>query len=304
MGQALVDADEIPAATLVLIDARLAGARRSAAQARRFLHEARLALADSVGLAVEEPEEASGARDGFPIVMSGPELAAVEPAALFRQARTGRSDLLAAEKAREASRVLLEAARRDLRRQLDLGLAVGYSGLHESFEDDFYDLSGFGEALSDTKTGPTAFFSLSAALPFANRVARGKLEQALAVERRSEIIVVDLERTIRSSAIEALGSLREAAGEVERREAAAGFYLRTLADTIELFRGGELSLIDTILTEEQATLARLAVVDANLAYASNLVRVMFETGTLVTYRLDTDDRPVIERVFPDDLLGG
>ncbi len=72
---------------------------------------------------------------------------------------------------------------------------------------------------------------------------------------------------------------------------------------MELFRAGELSLIDAILTEEQNTFAQVSVVNTKLAYASTLARVMFETGTLVTYREEDDGRKlIIESVFPEDAL--
>ena len=299
----LVDADEIPRTTLELIEARLASVRASAVQERQRAYVAKIALAEGIGLAIENASEAPGAADAFPAVLSREELESLDTARLLQVARNSRGDLRAAEKLQQASAVLLESSQYDLRRQFDLSLIFGYSGLHETFDDQYYELSGFGEALTGDLVGPTASLSLTTARPAGNRVARAQVEQALAASRQSEIAATDLERSLRIRAIEALSSLSELAAEVERREASAGFSQRTLEATMELFRAGELSLIDAILTEEQNTFAQVSVVNTKLAYASTLARVMFETGTLVTYREEDDGRKlIIESVFPEDAL--
>jgi hypothetical protein len=44
-----------------------------------------------------------------------------------------------------------------------------------------------------------------------------------------------------------------------------------------------MTLIDTLLTEQQLTDARLALVESKRNYASTLVRLRRETGTLVDF---------------------
>jgi outer membrane protein TolC len=294
----LVAADEMPRSTLSQNEARLAAARRSVAAGKRALLSARLNLANSIGLAVEELDEAPGAAEGFPEVMTVEEIDELDAVALARRGVNARGDLRASRREQEATRVLADAARRNLRRTVNLGLSAGYSGLYESFSTEFYDPEGLWEALSGTDTGPSFGIVLDIEAPFANRVAIAELDQAETIDRQNKVRARDLERNVAVNVVDALAALRTAAAEVERREMAARLRETTLGHTLELFRAGEMSIIDTILSEEQVVFARLGVVDSKLAYARALARLKFEVADLVRYREEGDE------VVVEDFLSG
>lgn len=284
----LVEADEIPRSTLARVQARVASARQEASEARQAVLEARIALANAIGVKVEAPEDAPWASESFPLLPSPDQLDDLDPQRLIGKALNRRFDVLSAAELEGASQILQIAAQRSLRRRLDLSLAVGYSGLHESFEDEYYDLAALGEALFGTQTGPSAFFSLTMDIPFRNRVARGQLRQATALTGQANIITTELQRQVQLNITELISTLREAAAEVARQEASVGFNNETLAATIENFKAGETTLFDAVLTEEQLTFARLRLVGAWQIYASLLSQLKFESGTLVSSRQEGD----------------
>jgi outer membrane protein TolC len=307
---ALVEGDQLPRADLARVEARVASARRSAAQGRQAVHEARITLAESIGLAVDDPKESPLALDPLPRAAAASELEAVVARGLIQGAVERRADVEAARILNEAAAVLLDAAELDLKRRVDLKLSAGYRGFHESCREadpllseeclEFWDPQGLYEALKFDRNGFEVDFLLDFDIPFANRVAKGQLEQALAQARQSEIEARNLEREVTLSVAELIGSLKRAAAELKRREASTGYYEQTLENAMELFRAGEGTLIDTILTEEQLTSSRLAVVNAKLAYAAIQAELRFAMGALISHR-EAEGRIIIEGFHPHGL---
>ena len=58
-------------------------------------------------------------------------------------------------------------------------------------------------------------------------------------------------------------------------------YDQTITNEQTRFRSGDSSLLDTILTEQQATSARLSYISAQQDYASLLAALRHEAGVLV-----------------------
>ena len=122
---------------------------------------------------------------------------------------------------------------------------------------------------------------LSFEKPFGNNTARGLLEARRASLRRTQIDSADLERVIAPQ--------RHPAGRVaqgRRRpspvgEEAVRNYDQTMTNEQARFKSGDSSLLDTILTEQQTTSARLAYIAAQQEYASLLAQLRHEAGLLV-----------------------
>ncbi len=285
----LVEGDEIPPRDLAQVRARVATSQRAAAAARQEVLAARLGLAEAIGLVIEEPAQAPRAGDPLPEMLAHEAVDRLNPGFLVREAIHHRNDVRASRKLRESSELLLAAARRDLNRRVDLSIAAGYSGLYESYTEEFYDTDGFREALTGHQTGPSVNFAITTDLPFRNRAARGHLQQAESLTRQSAIRTTDLERRIAANVVELCGSLAAAGAEVARRKEAAELYEQTLVDTFDLLRAGEVTLVDAVLTEEQWTLARLELVAAHDAYAAILARLKFEMGSLTSHREEGEE---------------
>ena len=295
--QRLVKAGERSRSELTRSQARLADAESSAAGARLSVLSARAELARVVGLDAAKAGIGPLARGSFPTTLV--EMPDVD--ALQRQAAAARLDLRAAEQEEQASLITFEAARSDLKKRLDLSINVGMASdyrspffrvLRDEFinnpneapEDpvDYYSPRGFWRAVKN-KYLPEIRVQLSFDIPFGNNAARGRLERNLQTLRRSEIRTTDLARVIHQNVAEVGASLRAARAEVEQRRKSVRQHEATWKATLELRKAGELSLVDTLLTEQDLTNARLGLVQALRNYSASLARLRFEAGSLARF---------------------
>ncbi|MEM9557808.1 MAG: TolC family protein [Acidobacteriota bacterium] len=278
----MIEGDELAPAERSLVAARTDQARADIAAARQAWVAARQQLALAIGLpsSAPLPVAVDGALEVSPKAADGA-LDAV-PAEWLVEIETRRDDLRAARHAAEASRILLEAAELNLRHQIDLSLFGSYNVLHESFDERAWDFAGLVDAWEGEVAGPSYGFRIIWKVPLRNRAARGQLLQAEASMVRSAVTEDDLERSIRlqiQAAHRALGEARAELAEAERTVAAQ----RKVLDTSRsLFRAGEETMVDVLLTEEQLTAARLAqvavaervaILDAQLRFAAGRLEV-------------------------------
>ena len=292
-GTRLVAAGEIPSADLARMRARTSEVASDVETARLAVVAAQTALADAMGLPSSELPTL-GASDVFPVRPLD-----VDVDALSRDALTRRSDVKALSAFRDTSRILLTAARAETRSRLDVRVSGGvgqayYGPVFHSLQDEngvhvdnaqyirYFNPIGFGRGFS-SHWEPIGSVTCIYELPFGNNERLGRLAQAVASDRQSDIRVADLGRTITNNLPKLAEALRRARAEWEQRQEAVIQYENTW-DTAQRLRGaGELSLIDTLLTEQDLTQARLALVQAKREYASALARFRRETGVLVEF---------------------
>ena len=287
IARALVEGDEIPRSDLALVRARLASAQQRLSEARDALLVSRLDLAETLGLEVLSLGQAPTATESLPAGFSPAEASRLKSLVESTEVSPHRYDVAAADKRREAAEILVDGAKRNLRRRLDLDFAVGYTGLFESFEKEIYNLDGFRRSFKSKQSGPTGLLRLSFDLPRRNRIARAQSQQAESLSRQGEIIATDLRRQVELRLAQVTSSLEVAARELERRELALEQWEATLQAARERFRAGEESVVDMILTEEELTSARLARVAARSLLARLLEQLRFELGGLVTEGFET-----------------
>lgn len=268
--QILIDADEIPAAELARVRAREAEILASVDEARRFAHEARIALSQAIGLRVEDTSHAPLPTDSFPPPPPNDALESVEIAALVREAPARRSDYDAAVQLQTSGGVLLRAAEINLRPRVDLGTRFWYNSLSES------------SGSLGSWVGPSYNLALDVDWPFANNTQRGKLLQAEAATNARAIEAADLERLIRSNVVQVFGSLRETLEQLDLAVEAVNYYRQSVEAEIERFRFAGATLIDTLLTEQRLREAELSQVSAGRRYAQLLAQLRFETGSLIS----------------------
>ncbi|MGA7616753.1 MAG: TolC family protein [Thermoanaerobaculia bacterium] len=278
LGQALVDAYEFPRADMNQVRARVAGAESSLAGARKAVSDARVALARTTGMEIDTIDQAPVATGDFPPVPDPALFQSVPVRSLIDMAIGNRGDVQAAIDRKEAAALLREAARKNLKPQTDLTLFVGYTG-----NDANYDAwRGLRHALFGNWIGPTAYLTLNFETPFQNNVWRGRLVQAVATENQSDVIATDTRRVVSARVVELWGALARAAESVRTNQSTVEYYQRTVDGQIEKLKVGEGTLIDAIFTEQQLTTAKQSLVAAKLGYASLLMQLRYETGTLVT----------------------
>ncbi|ODS52588.1 MAG: hypothetical protein ABS36_16180 [Acidobacteria bacterium SCN 69-37] len=264
----IIGVGDLPQVELARARASEARARAQAEDAERRLHEARVALADAMGVAVTgDPATLPTAADAFP---QGGAPGAV--AGLIDQAVGQRADLKAATRSIDASTTLVDAARDDLRPRLDLQVGTWFTALGE----------GSGPKALDRWVGPSAGVGFQYEKPLGNNQAEGLLAQREADTALRQIAQRDLDRRIRLSVVESAGTLEQAAARVAQAEAAVGFYETTVNAELQRFRTGDVTLLDTVITQQQQIDAQLALVLARQELAQRLAQLQFQTGTLVT----------------------
>jgi outer membrane protein TolC len=282
--------------------ARAASVRASASSANAELIDARMSLAEAMGLDAGGLAEAPEAADHFADVRVDAE----SVTALIAAALESRRDLLALDQARRASSELARGARADTRRTYDLNLSTGIAQAYESenfrFLPDernpifselnppkqfdaahrFYSPAGFWQGLTG-RWEPFVTASISFDIPFGNNAAKGRLAQAQATLRSSDIQYGDRRRLIGDNITGVIGSLRTAAEDVLRAREALDRSRASFEGIRSQLANGEATVIDTLTTEEDLTRDEAEVVRAQQVYLSTLARLRFESGQLVTF---------------------
>jgi outer membrane protein TolC len=273
----LVDADEVPRATLNRTEARYAQVAGQLAAALQEVTRARSDLANSMGDAPVGLDEMPLAGDPLP---PGPG-ETYDPGAWIDRALQQRDDLEASELATQATQLLEDVARTDLRRRVDLRLNTSFNAFHESFEDRLYEFDAYWEAVTGKISGPSYGFLLTFDLPFQNRAAKGRLAQARANTSSSRINTVDLDRQIRLQVTDLTQALEDRRAQLVQLEETVRQNERALESSTALYDAGEITLIDLLTTEEQVTTSRLALVDLRAEIAILEAQLRFEAGELL-----------------------
>jgi outer membrane protein len=312
------------------VQARAAIVASSAAQARAAVQEARLSLAEAMGVAVVSLDEAPVPRETLATTLAevGDAKAALE------HARAERHDVRAARVRQDAAEVLATGARADERRKVDLMLTGGFSNLYDS---PFYRyLTDGANAILQTNPVPVALLTGAPAeppqspvryydprgfyrsvtgryepfgsvtviwqLPFGNNSAKGRAAQAEAALRSAGIESRDLSRVIDQNVLASIEAVRRASSAATAGQAAVENNAQVLASVLQLLQAGGRTIIDTLLTEESATNDQLQLVRRHQVYLSALARLKFDTASLVTF--ENAGRPDEQiRFLPTDFVG-
>jgi outer membrane protein TolC len=268
----LIEADELPASELPRILASQARAQARKSDANRRLHEARVALVVAMGLGASEDDATlPRASDQFPAVPDAAHVRSIGVEGLTQEALEIRQDVEAAALRREAGRVMVQAASSNLRPRIDLVASTWYTALEERT---------ISQAI-DRWVGPSTSLALQLERPMGNNFLRGQLLQREADAEQREIASADLQRQVKLRVVRASRSLEEAVARVQQAEEAARHYRATVEAEVERLRSGEVTLLDTVLTEQQATESLLAVIAARQDLAQLVAELRFEAGSLL-----------------------
>jgi outer membrane protein TolC len=292
----LVNAGDLPGSELDRVKARVAIVNGAAADQRIAVLAGRIVLANAIGAAVDSlgdaPLAADALRDSLP---------PLEPAGvLVERALAQRWDRRALGSLCEGQRFLTAAAQADLKRQFDLVVSGGLSTLYESpffrhlpdeLDPDqrptesplhFDEPAGYWRSLQEDWK-PFVKLGFSWDFPFGNNAAKGQFVQQSAALASSEIQLGDLGRSIQDRVVDLHGRLELSRQMVAHQRAAVAYHDVTLAAAIAAYRGGEISLIDVLTTEENLTAASIQLVRSIELYLSLLARLRFEVGTLLDF---------------------
>jgi outer membrane protein TolC len=304
--QRRIAAGDLPAVETARTQARANAVAASLSQARSTVVGARIALAEAMGVDADTIANAPLAAEGF--AMTPKTLPALD--ALFATAAQSRLDARALGSLRAAAKVLEEGALINAKPRLDLfakaGMGTFFDNLQFFYNPDevnpvftllpqdapftetsgavrFSSPIGFYRAMFTRKWRPLWNVSLTLDLPFRNNRLRGAVVQAEAARTRAEVQERDLLRVIRENVVSEVESLKKEAESIQLGQAALAASQQTVDGAIARFQTGDQTLFDTLLAEEDLTQDRLALVRLWQQYLSDLVRLRFETGTLVTF---------------------
>ena len=277
--RAMIQGDELPGVELPRVQASEAGILVTLGSAERTLHDARVSLARTIGLNVEDIINAPLASENFPLPPAEAFMDQVSTALLIREAIARRYDYKSALQLQESGKILLRAAWLDLRPLINLRGDLKYTGLGE----DSSIGGGIAKSVFHNWTGPSTKLTLSVDKPIENNVWEGRLVQREADFRQRAISTGDLERTIKAGVVQTWAALQEAAQQVRESNNAVRYYREITGAEVERLRLGGSTLIDTITTEQRLVESQLGLISARQQYANLLAQLRFETGTLVTH---------------------
>jgi outer membrane protein TolC len=143
---------------------------------------------------------------------------------------------------------------------------------------------------------------LSVNLPFGNHAARGRLRQAESTVTSSRIEAQDLNRRIRDNVVDFATQVRRSAATVAQWESTSRADDELLQSVLQRFSIREVTLIDALVTEDTVTRDKLQLINQRQLYLSQLARLKFETGELVTF--DTEGTNIRAFKFDPSFLVG
>lgn len=287
--QALIDGDELPRAELPRTQAAVAQDQAAVDAAERAVIEARIRLADAIGLEVGDGAIAPLAAEVFPEPPPDLDGFQTRSAALVAEALDQRMDLRSARKLESSGKVLVEAARINLRPVVDLNVGLSYNNLGE--DNDVWD--GLSDSVSGGWAGPSAKAGLGLEVPFGNNLRKGLYQQQQAVMNSAAITAADLERTIALGVALDVASVEQIVGQVANFGRAAAAYAEAVEVEMERLRYGTVTVLDTLVTQQRWLASQLSLVDARARYAQILAQLAFDTGRLVTQQ---DGSGAVDRV--------
>jgi len=272
--ETLVEADRLPANDLNQARANFASRVASVAGAEQNLLQARQQLVLVMGLSANQILSLPAPAQDIPDII--PPFDTILLDSYLRLANTNRADVLAAGLRAEANSILENAAKNQLKPQLDVSSTVGYGS--------FLGGTGFARLPQSVAEGPkeaTYTIGINYSQPPANNVAKGQFQSAVAAARQSEIALSETARTAATAAIVAFEGVRNTTAQLQKAREAVQYYQAALDGEREKYRLGLSSLVDVLTVEDRLTSVLLDQVNAKLAYASALVQLRQATGTIV-----------------------
>ena len=277
--EALIRADERPLSDRDVIASNFANKRTVVLVSEQAVLDAMYALGIAMGLQADQIEKLGPATTEFPVPAavgaggSGDGSAAV----LTRAAVAARRDLAAARARRDGARFALQGAMGDFRPRWDIVASIGHTGI--SFGPE---LGTFLSPLVRGATGLNTFLQIQYEPIVTNSALRGVVLHAETAYRSATVRAEDLTRRIQANAHAAAEALRNAAREVATADEAVRLSERSVDTEQAKFGLGLATLFDAILSTDILTDSQLRRTEARYRYALALVRLRFETGTLLT----------------------
>jgi outer membrane protein len=272
--QALIAADKIPRSEVSETQANLADRTASRIAAEQQLLQAKQQLAVAMGVSAENMFAAGEPGDAIP---TAPPAESFRPAQAFiPDALRQRADFLATVKRRGEADILANAAKNQLKPQLDVQFSTGYSGLREGTAP--YQLL---DAPFAGIHGVDAVGGIRYSFPLQNRAAEATVLQARSSAVQADYKSQDTARNVASAVIVAVEGVRSAIRQREETDRSVAFFRTALDNEREKYRLGIGSIVEVLTVEDRLTTELTAQVQAELGYALAIAKLRQATGSVV-----------------------
>lgn len=281
--QELVKADKRPAGDLVQIQADLANQERQTKVAEQTLYSAKLNLGRSIGLSKEESKQLGDPTDEFPTIVESQYNKDFDEAAFLEIAQNNRKDILASKKSQEVLELQFSLSENNKKPQLDLTGFVNYGGMNMG--------NGLDNALAtfSRNEGRNVGYGLSLNLsfPINNNLAKGAYIQNEVALKDQQIANENLQRNIALNVSIALNNLENSVQVLEKAQESLNFYQEVYNNEQIKFKNGLTILLNLIQFQERLTFAQLDYLQAHQQFASAIINLRYETGTLLANKNGT-----------------
>ncbi|MFY7672160.1 TolC family protein [Tenacibaculum sp. MEBiC06402] len=273
----LVKADKKPAGDLAQIQADLANQVRQTKAAEQQYYSAKLNLGRVIGLSESDSKALNDPNDQFPQVLASGYTNNINVQDYISLAIENRSDIEASLQTEEAIKTRLSLAENSKKPQLNLSGFVNYGGLNFG--------NGLNNALSTftQNDGRSVGFGVRLNFQFAlnNNNARGNYLKNKTLFENQQISNDNLRRNVSLNVSIAVNNLQNSVSILEKAEESLRYYRQVFDNEKEKFQNGLTTLLNLILFQERLTFAQLEYLQANQQFASAIVSLRYQTGTLL-----------------------
>ena len=291
--QKLVKADKRPAGDLAQIQADLANQERQTKVAEQALYSAKLNLGRSIGLTEVESKELGTPLDEFPTISESGYIKELDEAKFLEIAQNKRKDILASKNTQEALELQFRLAENNKKPQLDLTGFVNYGGMNMG--------NGLDRALAtfSRNEGSNLGYGLSLNLsfPINNNLAKGSYKQNEVILKDQQITYENLKRNIDINVSIALNNLSNSVEILEKAIESLNFYQEVYNNEQVKFKNGLTILLNLIQFQERLTFAELDYLQAHQQFASAIINLRYETGTLLVNQNNKEDSGINKALF-------
>jgi len=273
----LIAADELPKSEINLGLASQNDRRVSRIAAEQVQLESRRSLGRLLGFGASDAMAIRELTDELPEdngVSIGPLVSFSEE--IISRALAARTDLLTLKIRQNAAEILLDAARKNARPQLDFIFGLTQNGLAEGAPRGSLG-PAFGQNFGAGYSG-----SLVYQVPLENNAALGSIQQQAASVTSQRIRINELGHSISNSIETSIFAMLRAVEQLREAEAAVKTYAAGLTNERTKRRLGLSTLINVLSVEERYNSALISVVQARQAYANAIAQFRFEASMLIT----------------------
>ncbi len=274
----LVKADKKPESDLVQIKADLAQQERQTTTAQQNLFTARINLGRVIGTDEVESRNIGDPANEFPTILQAKFNAEKNLGTMVALARNYRTDIKAIENNNKGLELQLFSAKNAVLPQLDLTGFVTYGGAATGGGIGRY-LDAFGNRQGRNHT---IGLGLTFSFPLNNNLAKANFAKSKIALTDQRLSYENLIRNIDLNVSIAFTNLENSVVILNKAKETLAYYQEVFHNERVKFQNGLTTLLNLILFQERLTFAQLEHLRAQEQFATAILDLRFETGTLIS----------------------